>query len=201
MTDIRSPRHKGRKSRRASRETPNLLRQMHLSESVFLCKNLCTARLFCSACWAAVRLSAAGLHGELGPKACLSLFSFYPQHTPEISTPSLFFWGRAQRNMPQTLNLGIVSLKANIWFRTAWIERNWWGLGVVRSESKLTPDCCKQLARTALKIKVHKAKWITEANFKKQRPYRRANPDLQRPRASWHRPNTLALSCLIQHYW
>lgn len=122
-------------------------------------------------------------------------------HAWNLDPLTIFFWGRAQRNMPQTLNLGIVSLKANIWFRTAWIERNWWGLGVVRSESKLTPDCCKQLAQTALKIKVHKAKWITEANFKKQRPYRRANPDLQRPRASWHRPNTLALSCLIQHYW
>lgn len=214
MTDIRCPCHKGRKSRPEERETPNLLRQMHLSESSVFVRAEMTklahseALLFSS--WAA---------WWDGAQSMLSLFSFYPQHTPEISAPSHIFWRRAQRSLLQILSLvplKILSLEANIWSWESLNREHWWGIGVLHwntcdlmwciiiKSRLLCPNGMNCFLRTEEIVCFRKAKRITsikEAKSMKQRLYWRAKPDLQRPRASWHRPSTLALSCPIQQYW
>lgn len=129
MTDIRCPCHKGRKSRPAKWETPNLLRQMHLSESsVFVRAEMAKlvhseALLFSS--WAA---------WWDGAQSMLSLFSLYPQHTPEISAPSHIFWRQAERSLSQILSLvplRISSLEANIWSWESMNREHWRGIGAL----------------------------------------------------------------------
>lgn len=114
-----------RKEEQASEQTPNLLRQMHLSESTsvfFVCAEMAKlvhskAPLFCVlGCLKTLSSWAAWWDGA---QSMLSLFSFYPQHTPEISAP-LQILSKGHDTNIESYSLRIVSLKANIWSRQAW---------------------------------------------------------------------------------